>query len=141
MTFKKSWFMAKDAGLAVRLMILAGILMLAAVLIGAIGMWLFDSSLATIVIALVACLVAALLAHIAGEHPRGDLYFAARLALQMAARTVPPLIVAVWGLHFAAPPFDSDLVCYMILLYIVGLIVDVQLTLGRLSHHPPTERA
>jgi hypothetical protein len=55
------------------------------------------------------------------------------MALQIVARTLLPFVVAVWGLYFAEPPLEKSLVLYMILFYLVGLVADVQLSLGRIK--------
>lgn len=116
-----------------RLLMLAIIILALAAVVILVGVMLFKTSTHTAVLALVTCLVSALLAHVAGEYPKGDIYIMARMALQMAVRTALPFAVAVWGLNFAEPPLEKSLVFYMILFYMVGLVADVQLSLGRLK--------
>ncbi len=119
--------------LAFRLVVLALVMIaLAAVCIVA-GSLFFKTGIQTALIALVSCLVSALLAHVAGEYPKGDAYIAARMAVQIVVRTALPFLVAVWGLYFAQPPLEKSLVLYMILFYMVGLVAEVQLSLGRLN--------
>jgi uncharacterized membrane protein len=119
-------------GLALRLSLLSAVVLGFAALITLVGVMLFDASFQTAAIALVACLISALLAHVAGEYPKGDELITARMAMQMVARTALPVIVAIWGLYFAEPPLEKSLVFYMILFYLIGLITDVQLSLARL---------
>lgn len=120
-------------GLVPGLVLLA--LILASVGIGSllVGTTLIGSTFHVVLLAWSVCFFSTLLAHVAGEFPQGDSYFAARMALQLVVRTVPPFVVAVWALHFAAPPLETGLVFYMILFYLVGLIADVRLTVGRLN--------
>jgi uncharacterized membrane protein len=119
--------------LSFRLMILSAIMVATAVLVIAVGTLLAGTSIQVALIAFVACFVSALLAHVAGEYPKGELYIQARMALQIVARTLLPFVVAVWGLYFAEPPLEKSLVLYMILFYLVGLVADVQLSLGRIK--------
>ena len=120
-------------GIALRLAVLAIIVVCAAALFTAIGTFLFQADPRTAAIALAACLVSALLAHVAGEYPQGDELIMARMAMQMAVRSVLPFAVAVWGIYFAEPPLEKSLVFYMILFYLVGLTADVQLGLAKLK--------
>ena len=126
------------AGLRKRLLILTAVMLLSGALIILAGVLLFKSDLSTATVALVTCLISSLLAHVAGEYPRGDLYFTARLAIQMMVRTGLPFAVALWGLYFAEPPLETSLVFYMILFYLIGLVTDVQLNLSRLNSQPGT---
>ena len=116
-----------------RLTILATVLLVCAAVIGCLGVLVFGSSLQIVLIAFVPCLVGALLAHVAGEYPKGDLYIMARMAVQIVVRTLPPFVVAVWALYFAQPPLEKSLVFYMILFYLIGLVMDVQMSLARLK--------
>ena len=120
-------------GIGFRLVVLAGVVVCAAVVFTAIGTLLFQTDLKTAAIAVAACLVSALLAHVAGEFPKGDELVMARIAMQMVVRTALPFLVAVWGINFANPPFEKSLVFYMILFYLVGLVVEVQLSLARVK--------
>ncbi len=98
-----------------------------------IGTMVFKTDTKTGLIALVTCLISSVLAHIASEYPKGDLLVMARMAVQIVVRTILPFVVAVWGIYFAQPPLEKSLVFYMILFYMVGLVVDVQLSLTRLN--------
>lgn len=123
----------QSKSLTIRLVLLTAIILGSAVLLISIGYLALGTGLQTPLIALAACLVSALLAHVAGEFPKGAAFIAARMATQIAVRTVIPLVVAVWGLYFAEPPLEKSLVFYMILFYMIGLVADVQLSLGRLK--------
>lgn len=119
--------------LASSLALLAVFMLSIGIAVSLVGTSFFGSSVEVVVLAWSVCFLSTLLAHIAGEYPQGDSYFAVRMALQLVVRTVPPFVVAVWALHFAAPPLERGLVFYMILFYLVGLIADVRLTIGRLN--------
>ena len=69
-------------GLTLRLSLLSAVVLGSAVLITLVGVMMFDTSYQTAAIALVACLISALLAHVAGEYPRGDEFMMARMAVQ-----------------------------------------------------------
>ena len=120
----------KDLGF--RLALLAVVVLGVGVVATLLGMMLFQTELTTAAIALVACLVSALLAHVAAEYPKGDELITARMTLQMVVRTALPFVVAVWGIYFSEPPLEKSLVFYMILFYLVGLVAEVQLSLARL---------
>ncbi len=119
--------------MAPSLALLALILASIGIVVMLVGTSIFGSSVPVVLLAWSICFLSTLLAHAAGEYPLGDSYFAARMALQLVVRTVPPFVVAVWALHFAAPPLERGLVFYMILFYLIGLIADVRLTIGRLN--------
>lgn len=119
-------------GLARRLGLLSVVVVSFSALITLLGVMLFNASFQTAVIALLACLISALLAHVAGEYPRGDEFVMARMAIQVVARTSLPVVVVIWGLYFTEPPLEKSLVFYMIFFYLVGLVTDVQLSLARL---------
>jgi hypothetical protein len=121
---------SKDIGF--RLALLALIVFMFGVIAMLVGITVFQSDLKTAAIALIACLVSALFAHVAGEYPKGDELITARMTLQMVVRTALPFAVAVWGIYFSEPPLEKSLVFYMILFYLVGLVVEVQLSLARL---------
>ena len=123
----------EDKSLMIRLAMLAGIMVVGGFILIALGVTLFHTELRPAVIAFITCLVSALVAHVAGEYPKGDVYIMARMAVQMVVRTSLPLVVAIWGLYFAEPPLEKSLVFYMILFYFIGLITDVQLSLARLK--------
>lgn len=116
-----------------RLVVLALVMIAVAAVSILVGCVFFQTGIQTALIALAACLVSALLAHVAGEYPKGDVYVAARMAMQIAVRTALPFLVALWGLYFVQPPLEKSLVLYMILFYMVGLVAEVQLSLGRLN--------
>lgn len=120
-------------GLGFRLCLLAIVVAVIAAVVVLIGTLLFQADLKSGLVALVACLLSALLAHVAGVYPEGDELMMARMAVQMVVRSAIPFLVAVWGIYFADPPFEKSLVFYMILFYLVGLVVDVQLSLARLK--------
>lgn len=123
----------RPKGLTLRLVVLALVMLAIAGVATLVGSLFFSTGTQTALIALVACLVSALLAHVAGEYPKGDPFIAARMAVQIVVRTALPFLVAVWGLYFAEPPLDKSLVLYMILFYLIGLVVEVQLSLNRLN--------
>ena len=112
---------------------LFAIMSLAGLVIIALGVFAFGTSLFEALLGWGVCTVAALLAHLGGEFPRGDFNFAARMAIQMVVRTVPPFLVALWGVNFAEPPLETSLVFYILSFYLIGLIVDVQLHVWRLK--------
>ena len=120
-------------GIGYRLVVLAIVVAGVGVVAGLVGTSFFQADWKTAAIALAACLVSTLLAHVAGEYPEGDELIMARMAVQMVVRSALPFLVAVWGIYFADPPFEKSLVFYMILFYLVGLVVDVQLSLARLK--------
>ena len=120
-------------GIGSRLALLAIIVAGVGVVAALVGTLLFQADWKTAAIALAACLVSTLLAHVAGEYPKGDELIMARMAVQMVVRSALPFLVAVWGIYFVDPPFEKSLVFYMILFYLVGLVVDVQLSLARIK--------
>lgn len=120
-------------GLGFRLCLLAIIVSVVAIVVILVGALLFQADLKCGLVALVACLLSTLLAHVAGVYPKGDELIMARMAVQMVVRSALPFLVAVWGIYFADPPFEKSLVFYMILFYLVGLVADVQLSLARLK--------
>jgi len=127
------WKRVSSQGLGPRLLLLAMVVLAVGVPVAAVGVLLLGTSLKAAVVALVACLVSALLAHVAGEYPQGDMLIMARMAVQMVVRTALPFLVAVRGFYFVEPPFEKSLVFYMILFYMVGLVAEVQLSLARLD--------
>lgn len=126
-----NWLASK--GIGYRLALLATVVAGVGVVAALVGVSFFQTDWKTAAIALAACLVSTLLAHVAGEYPEGDELIMARMAVQMVVRSALPFLVAVWGIYFADPPFEKSLVFYMILFYLVGLVVDVQLSLARLK--------
>lgn len=127
------WKRASSRGLGPRLLLLAMVVLIVAVPVAAVGALLLGTCWKAAGVALVACLASALLAHVAGEYPRGDMLIMARMAIQMVVRTALPFLVALWGIYFVDPPFEKSLVFYMILFYMVGLVAEVQLSLNRLN--------
>ena len=119
--------------LTTRLLLLGLLMLVVAAVVLAISVGLFQANLQTGLIALAACFISALGAHVCGEYPKGDVYIMARMALQMVVRTALPFVVSIWGLYFAEPPLEKSLVFYMILFYLVGLVADVQMSLARLK--------
>ena len=79
------------------------------------------------------CVISSLVAHVVGEYPSGDDYFAARMALSITARTGPPFLAVVIVKLLPGLPFESGFVFLVILIYLVGLIVDVALHVARLK--------
>ena len=103
-------------------------------LLSFLGSWFFG---ATVWVGLLATLVSAFssaAAHLASEFPRGNEFALARLMVGMAIRTVLPLLVVVWGLKIAQPPLEKSLVLYIILLYFVGLLLDVVFNVRHLKN-------
>ena len=134
--------MDRDAfkSLGSRLVLLALIVLVTALIVSLIGIFVFQTGWKPAVVALIACLVSTLLAHVAGQYPEGDHLIMARMAVQMVVRSAVPFVVAVWGIYFADPPFEKSLVFYMILLYLVGLVADVQLSLARIKSEMPESK-
>ncbi|MFT5300021.1 MAG: hypothetical protein ACI87E_000494 [Mariniblastus sp.] len=116
-----------------RLVVLGLIVLVVSVLIALVGTLLFQTDIRCASIAVITCLVASLLAHVAGEYPKGNELIVARMAIQMVVRSALPFVVAVWGIYFCDPPLGKSLVFYMIVFYLVGLIAEVQLSLSRLK--------
>ena len=126
-------FDVASKGLVTRLGYLAVIVSVVAVVAALTGTLLFDADIKTAAIAWLVCLVSALAAHASSEYPKGNEFIQARMAIQMLLRTGLPMLVAIWGIYFALPPLEKSLVFYMILFYLVGLVVDVQLNISRLN--------
>ena len=124
---------AGQQGLPQRMVLLAGIMVAAGVVIGSLGIFGFGTSVTTFTIAWIACTASALLAHVFGEYPQGDYNFAARMALQMVVRTVPPFAVAICCIKFVEPPLETSLVFYILSFYMIGLAADIKLQLGSLA--------
>ena len=116
-----------------RMCVLVAALLLAGLIVFGIGVWLLGGSVAVCLIAWAICTVSAIAAHIGSEFPRGEYNFAARLAIQMLVRTIPPFALAIWGTKFANPPLETSLVFYILAFYLTGLMTDIQLQLGRLK--------
>ena len=115
-----------------RMMLLAGVMFVAGLVIVGIAAGLFSASLTNGLIAWLVCTISALAAHVGGEYPKGDYNFAARMAIQMVVRTVLPFGVAIWGVKFAEPPLETSLVFYILSFYLIGTLTDVQLHVRRL---------
>jgi hypothetical protein len=125
--------MTSSLGLRNRLLILAiGLLLFGAATI-LVADRLFDVNLMMAILALSVCVISSLLAHIVGEYPKGDDYFAARLAGSMAARTAPPFLLVIIAKLRPEIPFESGFVFFIILFYLVGLIADVGMHVVRLK--------
>lgn len=120
-------------GLTTRLCMIAGVL----VAVGLVAIWLasiwFEVDPGMAGLALAVCVISSLVAHVVGEYPRGDDYFAARLALSLAARTGPPFLLVVVVKLMPDLPFGPGFVIFVILLYLLGLVVDVFLHVSRLK--------
>jgi hypothetical protein len=106
-------------------------------MVGIVALLLFSfmdwGGLAMIAVAWVICLVASLVAHVVGDLNSSADDFAIRLALGMAARTVPPFLLVLVARLSPAVPFESGFVFSVILFYLVGLFVDVSLHVARLK--------
>ena len=135
--FGAFWDRWSTASMATRLLVVAACLFLSALVVVPLGMFVFQTSLQTALLAFFVCLVAALVAHVAGEYPEGNEFIMARMAIQMAVRTVLPFVAALWAINFANPPFEKSLVFYIIVFYLIGLVVDVQLNLARIKANDP----
>lgn len=122
-------------GLLYRMGLLLAAMVLAGAIVFAVGVFLLGGSANVFLIAWAVCTVSAIAAHVGSEYPRGDYNFAARMAIQMLVRTIPPFAVAIWGIKFAQPPLETSLVFYILAFYLTGLIVDIQLQLVRLRDH------
>ena len=122
-----------SASLRRRLLLLLAIMVVSGVVIIGLGVLVMGTPWFEALLGWGVCTVAALLAHIGGEYPRGDFNFAARMAIQMVVRTAPPFLVALWGINFAEPPLETSLVFYILSFYLIGLTVDVQLHVWRLK--------
>ena len=118
--------------LITRMLLLLAVMLLSGVLVISLGVLAFGTGLLEALLGWAVCTVAALIAHVGGEYPRGDFNFAARMAIQMMVRTLPPFLVALWGINFVQPPLETSLVFYILSFYLVGLFVDVQLHVWRL---------
>ena len=94
-------------------------------LLSFMGSSFFETSLRVGLIATVVSAFSSAAAHLASEHPRGNEFALARVMIGMAIRTVLPLLAVLWGLKIAQPPLEKSLVIYIILLYFVGLLLDV----------------
>lgn len=116
-----------------RLWLLSIAMLLSGVVLIGFGVFVFGTSLKTGVLALMVCWVSSALAHVGGEYPKGDYNFAARMAIQMVVRTLPPFGFALWGVKFANPPLETSLVFYILSFYLIGLVADVQLHVQRLK--------
>ena len=119
--------------LSSRLMLLFVVMLATGFLVVGLGVGLFGTGVLEALLGWAVCTIAAMLAHIGGEFPRGDFNFAARMAIQMVVRTVPPFLVALWGVNFAEPPLETSLVFYILSFYLIGLLVDVQLHVWRIN--------
>lgn len=120
-------------GMTTRLCIIAGLLLA----VGCAGIWVattwFEADWRLLLVAMGVCVISSLVAHVVGEYPRGDDYFAARMALSLAARTAPPFLLVIIVKLNPSLPFGAAFVLYIVLLYLIGLVVDVQLHVSRLK--------
>lgn len=121
-----------NTSLVMRMLLLLALMVLAGMSIMALGVIVFGTGWFEAVLGWAICTIAALVAHVGGEYPRGDFNFAARMAIQMVVRTVPPFFVALWFTKFAQPPLETSLVFYILSFYLIALTVDVQLHVWRL---------
>lgn len=78
-----------------------------------------------------ACGLGALLAHVCSELPRGDLFIMVRLMSSSMVRVGIPLLVLL-VVKFQLPElFDRGMVYFVILFYVVGLLTDLKMQIGR----------
>ena len=120
-------------GLKKRLYVLAfGLMLIGATAILIVSSF-FEVNLKMAILALVVCVISSLVAHIVGEYPKGDDYFAARLAGSMAARTAPPFLLVIIAKLSPELPFESAFVFFIILFYLVGLIADIAMHVLRMK--------
>ena len=120
-------------GLKNRLLLLAvGLSLFGAVAILLVSSF-FEVNLNMAVLALVVCVISSLVAHVVGEYPKGDDYFAARLAGSLVARTALPFLLVVIVKLSPDLPFERAFVLFIILFYLVGLIADVSMQVSRMK--------
>lgn len=93
----------------------------------------FDVNLNMAILAPVVCVISSLVAHVVGEYPKGDDYFAARLAGSLMARTAMPFLLVVIVKLTPGLPFERAFVLFIILFYLVGLIADVSMQVSRMK--------
>lgn len=79
------------------------------------------------------CLIGTVAGHLASEFPQGNEFVMLRLASAMVCRTLPPMGLAVWGMKFREPQFQSEVILILILAYMSGLVVDSYLSLQRIN--------
>lgn len=79
------------------------------------------------------CVISSLAAHVFGEYPKGDENFMARLAGSMGVRTGPPFLAVILVKALPSLTFKPGFVLLIVLFYLVGLLVDVFLTVRRLK--------
>ncbi len=124
---------ALASGLVTRAAIIVAI-MVAVSLVGVFAVVQFQLfSFGLAVLAAVVCVISSLVAHVVGEFPKGDDYFAARLALSIMARTGPPFLLVLFVKLIPDSPFQPGFVFFVVLLYLVGLFVDVAMHVSRLQ--------
>ncbi len=120
-------------GLIPRLCIIAAVM----IVVGAIAIWVAVHfgflSLPMALGAWAVCVISSLFAHVLGEYPKHPDLFAARLAGSMAARTGPPFLAVILVKAIPSLTFKSGFVFLIVLFYLVGLLVDVKLQVGRLK--------
>lgn len=136
--FAGFWDRWSTANMATRIAVLAALMIVSGIVIIPVGVIGFQTSIQTALLALLVCLVAGVIAHVAGEHPKGDVFIMARMMIQMAVRTSIPFAFALWAINFANPPLEKSLVFYIILFYMVGLVSDLQLNLARIKANDPS---
>ena len=99
--------------------------------------WLAGLDTSLVMIAWLVCAVSTLAAHVAAEFPRGVAYVLVRTMSGMAARTVLPLLMAIWGLYLTEPPMEREIVFVLVLFYLVGLVADSVLSVKRVQAQMP----
>lgn len=112
---------------------ITGLVALAGVLSVVTGHYLFGTDWQVGWLATGVCALASGAAHLAGGFPQGEAFALARLFSGLAVRTVPPMLLALWGRKIAEPPLEKSLVLFIILLYLVGLLADVWLNVWRIK--------
>lgn len=124
---------AQPGSLLTRLALIIAVMLLVGGGAAALGIQMQWVATSSVVSGLVVCLVASVLAHIAGEFPKGDALFMARLALSMAVRSGIPFLFVLIVKLTEMVPFGNGFVVYIVTFYLLGLFVDVLLTVRRLG--------
>ena len=99
-----------------------------------LSVFVFKTGVQPPLVAFLTCLFSTIAAHICGEYPQGDDFVAIRSVVSSAVRTGIPLVAIFASINIVEPPLDKSVVFYMILFYLVGLVIDMQLNLARLDN-------
>lgn len=119
--------------LPIRLALIAAVMLVVGGGLATVGVQLGWVSIPAVFSGLAVCLTASVLAHLAGEFPRGDALFMARLALSMAVRTGLPFLFVLIVKLTELVPFGIGFVVYIVTFYLLGLVLDILLTVQRLN--------